>query len=385
MTRLLSELKPRGRKSILSIVCAFALSILFMPGHLSAAASDQRFSQLLQQGKDDEAAGNLDEAIARYREALKISPGSPLPQTRLAAIYFNRKDFEQALVYCDHVLAVNPKDATAAGLAGMASYQLNRYQPAAKYLQTALAVQSHDSQLHYWLGMTLYALLDPRHALDEFYRAHLYNPKDTEVLYMIGKIHWDMCRQAWEEMVRVDPNSVRVKQMVAEQDEFKDLYPEAIAKYQEIIQQQPNGLGYHYALGKLYLHIAKLPEAEEAFQAELRLDPHSPLANYGLAEVAFQRQDLPTALEDANRATEAKPDFADAYVLRGRIELGMGDKQRAMETLEHAATLSPLDASVYYVLGRVYNDLGKRDLAAKAMATYQQLKDEQEKEIQVAH
>ena len=109
------------------------------------------------------------------------------------------------------------------------------------------------------------------------------------------------------------------------------------------------------------------------------------MANYGLAEVAFQRQDLPTALEDANRAIEAKPDFADAYVLRGRIELGMGDKQRAMETLEHAATLSPLDASVYYVLGRVYNDLGKRDLAAKAMATYQQLKDEQEKEIQVAH
>ena len=243
MTRLLSELKPRGRKSILSIVCAFALSILFMPGHLSAAASDQRFSQLLQQGKDDEAAGNLDEAIARYREALKISPGSPLPQTRLAAIYFNRKDFEQALVYCDHVLAANPKDATAAGLAGMASYQLNRYQSAAKYLQTALAVQSHDSQLHYWLGMTLYALLDPRHALDEFYRAHLYNPKDTEVLYMIGKIHWDMCRQAWEEMVRVDPDSVRVKQMVAEQDELKDLYPEAIAKYQEIIQQQPNGPG----------------------------------------------------------------------------------------------------------------------------------------------
>ena len=74
MTRLLSELKPRGRKSILSIVCAFALSILFMPGHLSAAASDQRFSQLLQQGKDDEAAGNLDEAIARYQRGFENQP-----------------------------------------------------------------------------------------------------------------------------------------------------------------------------------------------------------------------------------------------------------------------------------------------------------------------
>ena len=71
-------------------------------------------------------------------------------------------------------------------------------------------------------------------------------------------------------------------------------------------------------------------------------------------------------------------------MLLGRIELGMGDKQKAMETLEHAATLSPSDASLYYVLGRVYTDLGKRDLAAKAYATYQQLKGEQERESQVA-
>jgi tetratricopeptide (TPR) repeat protein len=376
----------RTRKSILLIVWAIALQTLFTPSHLKAAATgpDQRYNQLVQQGKEAEAAGNWDKAITSYQEALKISPGSPLLQTKLAEIYFNRKDFEQTLVYCDHVLAANPRDATAAKLAGMAAYQLNRYEPAVKYLQTALAAHSNDSQLHYWLGMTLYSLRDARHALDEFYRARLYNPKDIEVLYMIGKIHWEMCRQAWEEMVRVDPESVRVKQMVAEQDELRNLFPEAIAKYQEIIQEQPNGLGYHYALGKLYLHITKFDEAEEAFQAELKLDPHSPLAYYGLAEVAFERRDLPKAVENANRAIQEKPDYGDAYVLLGRIELNMGDKQKAMEVLEHAASLSPADASLFYMLGRVYTDLGKRELAAKAVATYEQLKNEQEKEIQVA-
>jgi tetratricopeptide (TPR) repeat protein len=386
MLLVLSDPKSMRRKCIPSILCVIALPMLLALGRVTAAgtATDPRFSQLLQQGKEAEEAGNLDDAIARYQEALKINPASPLPQTKLAAIYYKRKDFEKTLAYCDRVLAVNPKDATAAGMAGVAAYQLNRYQPAVKYLQTALAVQSHDSQLHYWLGMTLYAVLDPRHALDEFYRARIFNPKDTEVLYMIGKIHWEMCRQAWEEMVRVDPDSVRVKQMVAEQDEIKNLYAEAIAKYQEIIQQQPNAPGFHYALGKLYLHIVKLSEAEDAFQAELKLDPHSPLGSYGLAEVAFERQDLPTALDNANRAIAAKPDFGDAYVLRGRIEMGMGDTQKAMTTLEHAATLSPSDASLYYVLGHVYTDLGKRDLAAKAYATYQQLKGQQEKEIQVA-
>jgi Flp pilus assembly protein TadD len=62
----------------------------------------------------------------------------------------------------------------------------------------------------------------------------------------------------------------------------------------------------------------------------------------------------------------------------------MGDKQKAMEVLEHAATLSLSDPSLFYMLGRVYTDLGKHDLAAKAVATYQQLKEEQEREIRVA-
>ena len=264
MPRVIIRSKTRAAKPFLLMLCAISLALISVPRLLTGSGTDPHFAQLLQQGREAEAAGRMDDAIARYQEALKISPGSPLPQALLAALYFARKDYEQTLTYGDRVLAVNPRDAATAGLAGKAAYQLNRYQPAVKYLQSALAVEGRDSQLHYWLGMSLYALLDVRHALDEFYRARIYNPKDTEVLYMIGKIHWEMCRQAWEEMVRVDPDSVRVKQMVAEQDEVRNLDSEAIAKYQEILQQQPNGLGYHYALGKLYLHIGKFPEAQEA-------------------------------------------------------------------------------------------------------------------------
>jgi tetratricopeptide (TPR) repeat protein len=372
------------RQFVLISACALTLSTLPSPDLWARFAQDSSSTEILQKAKAAEASGRADESIAAYQAALKANPSASQPQLHLAELYFQRGDYEQALAYSEKLLTTNPHESAAGAIAGKAAYQLNRYRPAAKYLQTALAAEPHDSQLHYWLGMTLYAMLDPRHALDEFYRARLYNPKDTETLYMIGKVHWEMCRQAWEEMVRVDPDSVRVKQMVAEQDEIRNLYPEAIAKYQEIIQQAPAAPGFHYALGNVYLHLTQFAEAQQAFEEELKLDTHSSQAYYGLAEVAFERQDLPTALADSNHAIEAKPDYGDAYVLRGRIELGMGDKQKAMETLEHAATLSPQDASVYYVLGRVYTDLGRRDLAEKAYATYQQLKGEQEKEIQVA-
>jgi tetratricopeptide (TPR) repeat protein len=370
----------------MAILCCCFFQGLAAVSDLTAqqAANAARFEELVQQGKEAESAGHWDQAIGSFEEALRLKPNSALVESQLAGIYLHRNEFEKALDYSRRALSTDPRNAAATKLAGMAAYDLNKPDLAAKYLQQAIGEKSDDAETHYWLGMSLYSLRDARHALDEFYRARLLNPKDVEDLYMIGKIHWEMCRQAWEEMVKVNPDSVRVKQMVAEQDEIRNLFPEAIAKYQEIIKQQPDALGFNYALGKLYLRIAKLDEAEEAFQAELKLDPHSPLAYYGLAEVALERQKLPDALQNAQRAIQEKPNFGDAYVLLGRIEMNMGDKQKAMEVLEHAATLSPSDPSLFYLLGRVYTDLGKRELAEKAVATYKQLKDEQEKEIRVA-
>jgi tetratricopeptide (TPR) repeat protein len=386
LLRLFPKIRHRFRESILALLCCSSLHNVFAVSNLEAqqVANSGRYAELVQGGREAESKGNWDQAMASYQEALRLDPTSAFLETKLAGIYLKRKEFEKAMDYGDRALTSDPRDVDAAKFAGLAAYTLNKPDLASKYLHQAIALKDNDAELHYWLGMTLYSLRDARHSLDEFYRARLYNSKDTEVLYMIGKIHWEMCRQAWEEMAKVDPESVRVKQMVAEQYEIRNLYSEAIAKYQEIIKQQPAALGFNYALGKLYLHIAKIEEAEEAFQAELKLDPHSPLAYYGLAEVAFERRNLPAALQSANQAIKEKPDFGDAYVLLGRVELNIGDKQKAMEVLEHAATLSPSDPSLFYMLGRVYTDLGKHDLAAKAVATYQQLKEEKEREIRVA-
>jgi len=382
----MSNSQNRFRDPILAILCCCTLHGMIAAGHLKAQQPPNGggYEVLVQRGKQAETAGDWDEALASYEEALKLKPASAPLMMKLAGVYLHRKEFEKGLEYSGRALASDPQNFEAARIAGLAAYSLNKPDLAAKYFQKALALRSNDGEVHYWLGMTLYSQRDARHALDEFYRARLDNPKDVEVLYMIGKIHWEMCRQAWEEMVKADPDSIRVKQFAAEQDELRNLFPEAIAKYQEIIKQRPAALGFNCALGKLYLHVAELDKAEEAFRAELKLDPHSPEAYYGLGQVAFERRNLPVALENAKQAIKEKPDFGDAYVLLGRVELNMGDKQKAMEVLEHAATLSPSDPALFYMLGRVYTDLGKRDLAAKAVATYQKLKDEHEKEIRVA-
>lgn len=376
-----------GRNALLrGVLCLCWSGLALTPGYLRAQHNsiEDQYAKLVQQGKEAEAASDWDRALGDFQEALKLKPKSATPQIQVAEVYLNRKDFEAAMDHSERALALEPQNPDAAKVAGLSAYALNKPDLAVQYFQKAVAVRSKDAALHYWLGMALYALRDARRSLDEFYRARLYGGDNTEVLYMIGKIHWEMCQQAWDTMVRLDPKSVRVKQVIAERDEQSNLFPEAIEKYQEIIKQQPNAPGYHDVLGKLYVHIGKLAEAEQAFRDELKLDSHSFTAYYGLADIAFRRQEFPAALENVRRAIAEKPDFGEAYGLLGRIEWHQGEKEEAVETLQHAASLRPADASLYYMLAHYYEALGKRELAEKTIKTYKELKREQEKENEAA-
>jgi tetratricopeptide (TPR) repeat protein len=344
------------------------------------SAIDSYYEQLIQEGKKAEMAGNLDQALASFESALKLKPKSTELEWKVAEIHLNRKEFEKALKYSERVLTVEPLNPDATRIAGFSAYALNKPELAVQYFKKAVAVYAKDQELHYWLGMALYSSHDARLALDELYRARLLDGKNTEVLYMIGKIHWEMCQQAWEEMVRVDPNSVRVKQVIAQRDEQSNLYVEAIEKYGAIIRQQPDTPGFHDALGRLYLHVGKFAEAEGAFRKELSLDRHSFTSYYGLADLAFRREDYASALENVTQAIQERADFGDPYVLLGRIQWHQGDRQKAVETLEHARRLSPADASLYYLLAHYYESLGRREDAGNALQTYRNLKGEQEKE-----
>lgn len=371
-----------GYASFLGALCLCWLEVALAAGYLRAQRNsiEDQYAQLVQQGKEAEAANDWDRALGHFQEALKLKPKSATLETRVAEIYLNRKDFEAAMNHCERALALEPQNPDAAKIAGLSAYALNKPDMAVQYFQKAVAARSKDAGAHYWLGMALYASRDARRALDELYRARLYGGENTEVLYMIGKIHWEMCQQAWDEMVRADPHSVRVKQVIAQRDEQSNLYPEAIEKYEEIIKQQPNAPGFHDALGKLYVHIGKFSEAEEAFRRELELDHHSFTSYYGLADIAFRGQDYSSALKNVTQAIQERPDFGDAYVLLGRIEWHQGERQKAVETLESATRFAPSDPSVYYMLAHFYETLGKREEAGKALQTYKYLKGELEKE-----
>jgi len=170
MSSWILRIRSLGDESILVVFCLCFLPFLVVDSNLRAqqsAGEEERYERLVRRGKEAEATRDWNQAVGSFEEALRLRPKSISLQTKVAALYFDRKNYEKTLDHCTRALASDPENGDAAKLAGMAAYRLNKFDVARRYLEKAIAVRRNDAELHYWLGMTLYAAHDARHALDE--------------------------------------------------------------------------------------------------------------------------------------------------------------------------------------------------------------------------
>src|ERR1019366_315066 len=139
---------------------------------------------------------------------------------------------------------------------------------------------------------------DRQGAAVELEKAARYDPKDIEILYLLGQVPWELSQEAWDAMEKVDAASYRVEQMIAERYVGSAHYPDAIKEYQLIIKQKSDMPGFHEALGKLYLRTSEWSNAAREFREELRLNADSASSHCELGQVLFQQQNVPEALEN---------------------------------------------------------------------------------------
>jgi tetratricopeptide (TPR) repeat protein len=354
---------------------AFAAST--SPG---CTSSDPTYNGFIQRGQEAKEAGKWRESVEDFQRALQLEPGCALIRTELGGLYYTQKDYARALSYFEDELAIDPQDFYAAKFGGISAYWLNKYAKAIDLLVRAKTIRENDARVYYWLGECYFTTGNLPKALAELNFAQGYDPRDIEILYLLGKIHWQLSQQAWDSMEKIDPASYRVEQMMAESYVASGRYPDAVKEYETIIKQKPHMPGFHEALGKVYLRIRDLPNAERQFHEELNVDPHSYPSYCELAEVMFRRQNLPAALNDAKKAIAERPDYGEGYEVLGKIYLQLGRKREALGALEQAARLLPSEPSPYYMLAQVYAESGQAELAKQARKRYQDLVAAEKKE-----
>lgn len=196
--------------------------------------------------------GNLRDALTAYQAAIKIQPKASGIQFKIAEIYLQLEEYENARDAFVDFLALEPNHITALNTIGYIFEKLNNYNNAAQYYERALTVSKDDLYALNHLGLVYKHLnrLDESEA--QLRKALVLDPKcenpDSQNLRnYLGLIHLQRGEigdaiAELRESIRLFPRDIWARQRLASLYEDHQRYFEAQLQYQELLEVDPDNL-----------------------------------------------------------------------------------------------------------------------------------------------
>jgi tetratricopeptide (TPR) repeat protein len=382
MSKSLAIKTSRFRVAIALGVLAVCLSCGSQP--ISAQAVPEA-SEAFRRAADAMRRNDLSAAGEGFEAATKVSPTFAEAHFNLGLVREEQGRFEEAIASFQKALSLKPRLHGANLFLGVAYYRMNRFPLALAAVNKETAAYPKDASAWMWEGVIQLALDRPEDAARSLDKAAALTPDNVDILYHRGQAHLLVSKNSFQEMLKTDPKSWRVHQVLAQADSEADHPSDAIAEYQEAIKLAPTQPGLHEELGSELRSAGKPLEAEAAFQRELEIDPRNPLARYKLGVLAIERGDGARAKELIEAALKEKPVLHHSDYNLGRAEMDLSQNENALKHLLQAAA-TETDPEVlqqsWYQLGIVYRRLHRMTEAQQAIATFQRLKDEEAEKSQ---
>jgi len=238
-------------------------------------------------------AGRPDEAIARYREALRLKP--------------------------DYFEARNNLGEALAG-AGRWTEAIDQY-------REALRLDPGYAMIHVNLG---------------------------DALLHLGRL--DEAIASYEEGVRVEPDSPNAYFQLGAALVRAGRAPEAIAVFENLLQLSPDAPDARTELGYLLARSGRLPEAIAQFQEVARLRPDAVAAHDNLGSALAQVGRTEEAAGEFAAASRLQPDNPELHNDLGCALAQLGRTAEARSQFEAALRLAPNDAEARANLARLPRD-----------------------------
>ena len=155
----------------------------------------------------------------------------------------------------------------------------------------------------------------------------------------------------------------------------QDQYDLAATEFRAALKLDPKlVLRAQFPLAVALFEMHKSDEARREFEAVCREVGNHPNVLYYLGRLDLEDRNFEAAIKSLNQAV-AKPPFPDTSYYLGFAYFKQGDLKAAEKWLKEAAQENPRDARVPYQLGFVYRKEGREDLAKKALALSDELRE----------
>lgn len=256
-----------------------------------------------------------------------------------ASILHNENLNEEALIYIQQVLYLNPDFPAAKLMRGTILEDSDRF---------AEALAAYDALPE----------SSPYYQRAQIRKAYVLSELDQSdaALAVLGRLLREKGKHYHVQLARGDIQ-MRLKQ-----------YPEAVASYSKALEEERSGQeglwAVHYARGISYERSEKWTEAEQDFRKALELQPNQPdVMNYLAYSWLTREERIEEATVMLKKAVAARPGDAHIIDSMGWAFYMAGEYDAALKHLEKAIELMPIDPTVNDHLGDTFWRLGRRNEA----------------------
>ncbi len=195
---------------------------------------------------------NLRAALTAYEAAVAIRSDASEVQRKIAEIYFQLEEYENARDAFVAFLALEPKNITALNYVGYISEKLHDYTAAAGYYERVLDISVDNLYALNHLGLAYKQMQRFDEAIEMLYRALSIDPRcerpESENLHnYLGLIYLERGEigeaiAELRESIRLFPNDIWAREQLAALYENQERYFEAQLQYQQILEIDPDNL-----------------------------------------------------------------------------------------------------------------------------------------------
>ena len=326
----------------------------------------------LEQGETLSEEGLFEEALARFEQALAAAPDNPEVIEAVGRTLLNLDRLEEAEASFLDALELDPE--WAAPRMGLALVALRRDEPfkIVHHLERAIEADPEYPEAYVELGRYYGMMGEGALAKATFERWTTRYPGDADMLINAGLTLFDAAdyAQALEffeaamyvagEAVEVDEEAVDEQKSGARTFRANSLdmlgrYPEAVAAYEEVIDEMPEWWEAHANLGICHARNGHMDDAEAAFRRGLEDCPGSPEIRDELAaHLLAQGKNLQEALKLSEEAVALGRDEVRHLYTLGEARLAVNDETGAAEAYRSVLDLDPADPNAHLELGLLY-------------------------------
>jgi tetratricopeptide (TPR) repeat protein len=248
------------------------------------AALSPRLQEVFNQGVQALNAGQLDTAEKAFLRVLNEGGKVAYVHNNLGIVYQQRRERERALAQFREAIRLQPDYAAPRVLMGSILLAMGRFPEAARELETAVKLQPQDLLARLQLAKAYRRGEDFPGVIEQFQVLQELAPQEPEYVYQSGKAYLDLSAWCYREIIRLQPNSARAYQALAENFRAEGRPEIALRVFQRAAEADPTLPEIHLALAEIYFEQGKTAEARREVEQELAIVPES------LAAAALKRK-----------------------------------------------------------------------------------------------